>query len=86
MHRTIFAAALLLCAAGPARAGTPSGSGLHLATVLGSWLAAQGNEALRDMREELTRDLERQLKPLLPKPAESTEPAELDPQPAEKSA
>lgn len=39
--------------------------------AMGDTIAAQGNEALRDIRRELRKGLTAAIKPLLPEPAES---------------
>jgi len=38
------------------------------ASAVGHYIAAQGNAALVQIREELTRDLARQIRPYLPEP------------------
>lgn len=72
-------AALLLVASLPGHAGE-TGTGAP-ADGVGRWIAAQGNTALRQLGDELERDLHRQLKPLLPEitPAPLAETGPLDP-------
>lgn len=68
MYRSLFAALIVGFSAlfpGHAAASSPA---LQLASTVGGWIAEQGNEALRQMREELRRDLAQKIEPLLPQP------------------
>lgn len=69
--------ALALLAAGPAAAEESYGARVAAAAAnsVGHWIANQGNQALRDIREDLRDNLAQTLKPLLPAPAEVTPPA-----------
>ena len=75
---TLVATALTL--AGPAAAADSAGE--RAASAVGHWIAMQGNQALRDIREDLKDRLADSLKPLLPTPdtlkaasAPATDPA-----------
>lgn len=67
---TLIATALTL--AGPAAASDSPSE--RAASAVGHWIAMQGNQALRDIREDLKDRLSDSLKPLLPT-AESLKPA-----------
>lgn len=82
MNRKTLAAAVILFATLPAQAASGASTGLNLASALGQWVAEQGNEALREMRDEFAQDLEQRLKPMLPQPSE---PAEIKPEPPKES-
>ena len=56
----------LLGATGPAAAAESAGT--RAATAVGHWVAAQGNAALRDIRDDLRKRLADALKPQLPAP------------------
>lgn len=64
----MIAAALLLGASFASQAADLSGA--RIATGVGQWIAAQGNAALEDIREDLQKDLADRLKPVLPAPGE----------------
>ena len=69
--------ALALLAAGPAAAQESPGARVVAAAAnsVSHWIVSQGNQALRDIREELRDSLADTLKPLLPAPAEVSPPA-----------
>lgn len=60
-------ASLLLLAAAPG-AQAASDPTQRVSTGVGRWIAAQGNAALRDITEDMRRELERDLRPLVPAP------------------
>lgn len=74
--QTLFASSLLaLVTTTQAYArSTPVSSVEYVVVSLGQFIAAQGNEALREMRDELKKDISKTLKPVLPMPA--AQPAE----------
>lgn len=47
-------------------------------TGVGQWIAAQGNAALRQIGEDMKRDLAEKLKPLLPQAPAEKQPVDLD--------
>lgn len=65
--------AILSASATPAAAS--DGAGTRAATAVGHWIAMQGNEALRDIREQFRERLLESLKPLVPAPAPAAAPA-----------
>jgi hypothetical protein len=69
--------ALALIAAGPAAAEESYGARVAAAAAssVGTWIANQGNQALREIREDLRDNLADKIKPFLPAPAEVTPPA-----------
>lgn len=56
----------LLGATGPAAAAESTGT--RAVAAVGHWIAAQGNAALRDIREDMRKRLSETLKPQLPAP------------------
>lgn len=79
-HLTLIKTSVLtlaLLAAGPAAAEDSYGARVAAAAAssVGQWIATQGNQALRDIREELRDNLADKIKPFLPAPAEVTPPA-----------
>lgn len=79
-HLTLIkssALALALLAAGPAAAEESYGARVAAAAAssVGNWIANQGNQALREIREDLRDNLADKIKPFLPAPAEVTPPA-----------
>ena len=58
----------LLGAAGPAAAGEPAVTRASVSVAVGHWIAAQGNAALREIRDDLRKHLVENLKPQLPAP------------------
>lgn len=70
MHGKFIAAALLSFVMASSAHATPSNPALQVASAVGHWIAEQGNAALREIREELRRELEQQIQPLLPTPAQ----------------
>jgi hypothetical protein len=62
----IPAAILVLASLSPVANAAAPDSGRQVVSSVGHWIAEQGNAALRDMREELKRDLKNRLKPLIP--------------------
>jgi hypothetical protein len=83
--RTALAAALLaattLGASSVAQAQDQNVSS-RVVVGLGAWIAAQGNAALAEVREDLKQDLRDAMKPLLPE----SEPAPEAPQQVQQSA
>ena len=68
----IPAVVLVLAALSPAAQAATTEPGIQVASSVGHWIAEQGNQALRDMREEFKRDLKQRLRPLIPaRPDES---------------
>lgn len=72
MHTSKILSSLLLAstlagASNPAAAAESLGD--RAAVAVGHWIAAQGNQALRDIREEFRERLLETLKPVLPAPA-----------------
>lgn len=79
-HPTLIKSSLLafaLLASGPAAAQDSPGARVVAAAAnsVGLWIASQGDQALREIREDLRDTLAEKLKPLLPAPAEVTPPA-----------
>lgn len=66
----LTAAVLLAGASLASQAAEPVGA--RIATGVGLWIAAQGNEALREIREELRENLQNTLGPLLPAAPQQT--------------
>ena len=60
----------LIATAGPAAASESPGT--RAASAVGHWIAMQGNQALREIRQDLRQRLAENLKPLLPTPAPAT--------------
>ncbi|WP_428312274.1 hypothetical protein [Hydrocarboniphaga sp.] len=60
------AALAIVLIAGSAAAQAADGIGSRVGAGLGRWIAAQGNAALSELREDLKRDLSERLQPLLP--------------------
>lgn len=70
INRRPLAAALAIALIG-ASTGAQAADGIsgRVASGLGRWIAAQGNAALDELREDLKRDLSQRLQPLLPERA-----------------
>lgn len=66
--RTVLSAALLCCSLGVHAESLP----VRAATGVGAWIAAQGNAALDQIADDLRREIDRQIKPLLPQPVRPT--------------
>lgn len=66
----IAAATLLLTGSLNAQAADEAMSG-RVVSGVGSWIAAQGNAALREIGDDLKQDLVQTLKPFIPAPSES---------------
>jgi len=66
----VLAGALLQ--AGPAAA--QESLSVRAVSVLGHLIAQQGNQALRDIRDQMRERLQQDLKPVLPRPAPATPP------------
>ncbi|HKY91002.1 MAG TPA: hypothetical protein VJM11_08180 [Nevskiaceae bacterium] len=66
MKNLIPAAVLLVASLSPAAHAATAQPGMQVVSNVGQWIAEQGNAALRDMREELKRDLKNRLRPLVP--------------------
>lgn len=64
---SLLLAAALAGASAPAAAAESLGD--RAAVAVGHWIASQGNQALRDIREEFRQRLLETLKPALPAPA-----------------
>ena len=71
LKSTILALALMGAAA-PAAANQAPGA--RLATGVGQWIAAQGNAALREIREDFRKRMNETFKPVLPAPAPAAQP------------
>ncbi|WP_428310333.1 hypothetical protein [Hydrocarboniphaga sp.] len=63
--RPLVAAALLCASFGSQAADSMS---TRAASGVGSWIAAQGNAALRELGQDLRKQLRDSIKPLLPQP------------------
>ena len=66
LAKSALIAVTLLASAGPAAAS--ESPGMRAANVVGHWIAMQGNQALRDIKQELRDRLAESLKPILPAP------------------
>lgn len=67
MKKTLIpAAALLLASLSSATYAAAPEPGRNMVSSVGHWIAEQGNAALREMREDLKRDLKDRLRPLIP--------------------
>lgn len=68
INRRPLAQAVLVIALIGGSAGAQAADGMsnRVASGLGRWIAAQGNAALNELREDLKRDLSERLQPLLP--------------------
>jgi hypothetical protein len=86
MNRTALAAAALILAsfAGPASATDRQELVASTMHAVGRAIASQGNAALKQIREELRRDLADSLKPLLPSPDHVARPAPAAPASAKR--
>lgn len=69
----VLSAAALLAASHGALAADDLAT--RMSASVGQWIASQGNQALRDLREETRRELTERLRPMLaPEAAPRTEP------------
>jgi len=73
----LIAAATLIGASTAASAAEPVGT--RVVTGLGHWIAAQGNAALREIRDDLRKDLTDRLAPLVPSQPADAEPTSTTP-------
>jgi hypothetical protein len=70
LAQVVLAIALIGGSAGAQAADSVGG---RVANGLGRWIAAQGNAALNELREDLKRDLSQRLQPLLPEQRDMAE-------------
>lgn len=68
MNKTLIALTVLAAAGAATPAAAADSVGARAASAVGHWIAMQGNEALREIREEIDERLADSLKPMLPAP------------------